>query len=96
MSAQCQKSRRPSIKNTDSNRFELIEERSRANRSKVDSPTEIVERIMSDERSEKVIHGDRGRHFTETFVAHRQKRLESMFLHRNRAPYFTTINNFFN
>lgn len=68
VSVQCQKSRRPSIKNTVSNRFELIEERSRANRSKVDSPTEIVERIMSDERSEKVIHGDRDRHFTETFM----------------------------
>jgi len=73
VNVQRQKSRRPSIKNTDSNRFVLIEERSRANRSKVDSPTEIVERIMSDERSEKVIRGDRDRHFTETFVAHGQK-----------------------
>lgn len=33
-----------------------IEKPSRANRSKVDSPIEIVERITLDERNEKAIH----------------------------------------
>lgn len=60
---------RPSIKDTGSNRFELIEGRSRANRFKADSPVEIVERIMSDERSEKMIHEPEIGRFTKTSYA---------------------------
>lgn len=92
------KSRRPSIKDTGSNRFELIEKRSRANRFKVDSPTEIVERIMLDERSEK--ERFTGDCFTETFVRIHVKNIlkifraslifynNKKFLKNQRMPFF--------